>query len=358
MSRVVGSADRNIVFDYAKGIGIFLMCLVHVCGDYDWNGLINAFHMPFFFLVGGIFFKVQSTIKNTIEKSVRQLLIPYLLFSIIGLSIGWISPYLHPELYPGLDSIYSILQAAFLGIFLAPNYFTGNAFLPVGPLWFLLALFWCRIAAKLWFMNPVKKWLKVVSWAMILLTLWYLYIKRIPYLSLDCTSVSFPFFLIGVYSRDVVLKLCQLKQMYRIVIGSITVLALYIISSNVNCGGGIVNGAYYMGFLRGISGSIMLIILCSLLAELKGEINWLSLLGKSTLTVLALHFHILYIAKVAYKLILHGNPGETDMIYGLIVAVMMCYCLPQLHLLFEKKYPWLIGKKVIYPKSQSVISLD
>lgn len=141
---------RCTFIDQAKAIAIILMVLLHTTPRYEMlSDIVGAFHMAVFFIIGGMFFKNNSFLV-VLKKSVQQLIIPYFCFSIFALTICWISPKLHPELYQGLHTIPQILTAAFYGIFIAQDYFNGHAFMPLGPLWFLVALFWCRLLFYFW----------------------------------------------------------------------------------------------------------------------------------------------------------------------------------------------------------------
>lgn len=85
------SRPNNI--DYAKVLMIYLVVVGHytyaVGLDFKpsavWSlmHMITLFHMPFFFFVSGIFFRVLS-VKETLKKGWGQIILPYILMSIIG----------------------------------------------------------------------------------------------------------------------------------------------------------------------------------------------------------------------------------------------------------------------------------
>lgn len=144
--------NRSKFLDEAKAIAIILMVLLHTTPRYEnLSNIVGSFHMAVFFLISGVFFSTKGRgFSEILRKSITQLIIPYLCFSLIALSICWISPYLHPEMYPGLNGFPRIFKAAILGILVGQDYYNGHAFMPLGPLWFLLALFWCRLAMFIW----------------------------------------------------------------------------------------------------------------------------------------------------------------------------------------------------------------
>ncbi len=129
--------NRNIVLDIAKGIGILLVivghttCMKHICRE-----LIYCFHMPLFFIIAGYLYHRQD-IKTLFVKSVKRLLLPWgytlLLQIVISLIMGdqkeawgFVLSTFFPDgsrwdniLWPGVHSS--------------------------GAIWFLPAIFWCRI---------------------------------------------------------------------------------------------------------------------------------------------------------------------------------------------------------------------
>lgn len=118
--------------DMAKGIGIFLVILGHI--EYiqeDTLKWISSFHMPLFFVVGGILAHLKQDSKRTVFETIgsrmRGVLLPYLSFSLMLLAMNTLTRFLNPE---GLT-----------GTALARQYvdtFTGYG---VHILWFLPAYF-------------------------------------------------------------------------------------------------------------------------------------------------------------------------------------------------------------------------
>ncbi len=74
---------RNRVYDIAKGIAICLVVLGHSYSiEMPMLWFINAFHMPFFFVVSGMIYadKFQNGVSFHIGKMAQKLLIPYVVF--------------------------------------------------------------------------------------------------------------------------------------------------------------------------------------------------------------------------------------------------------------------------------------
>lgn len=72
---------REETIDIAKGIGIFLVVLGHfaVFASPLYH-YIYLFHMPLFFFLSGMFFKVDNNIKTTLIRKSKRLLFPYIFY--------------------------------------------------------------------------------------------------------------------------------------------------------------------------------------------------------------------------------------------------------------------------------------
>lgn len=54
--------QRDIAIDILKGIGMLLVIIGHSGCIWPFYPAINAFHMPLFFIVSGLFFSTKNTI--------------------------------------------------------------------------------------------------------------------------------------------------------------------------------------------------------------------------------------------------------------------------------------------------------
>ena len=129
--------ERNAALDVMKGIGILAMIAGHTGISSGLVGFVFVWHMPLFFLVAGYFFRPQS-VAEAWKKNFRTLLIPYLLTAtaMFVLCAG----------YSALGRDRNITNA-FVAVFVG----AGSRGVPVwgeytiGAIWFLPAMFWCRI---------------------------------------------------------------------------------------------------------------------------------------------------------------------------------------------------------------------
>lgn len=116
--------------DLAKGICILLVVLGHVGIHVEIPG-IKIVRMPLFFILSGLFYKDYGGMRNLMIKRTNQLLIPFFFFYILSYVLYYLIAWIMPDLkYTAATGI--------LDVFIQDHYYNG-------PLWFLLALFWCNL---------------------------------------------------------------------------------------------------------------------------------------------------------------------------------------------------------------------
>ena len=77
-------AERKQWIDTLKAVAIFLV----VCGHYVHTPVVKAFiysfHMHLFFMISGFLYHKKDTFGKLVIKKAKTLLVPYLIFSLIG----------------------------------------------------------------------------------------------------------------------------------------------------------------------------------------------------------------------------------------------------------------------------------
>ena len=112
--------------DWAKTIAITLVVFGHLRSDF--NAYIFSFHMPFFLMLSG-FLQKKRPLKEELVKSAKSLLVPYIIYN-----------------------VYLLIYSLFTGEYTSDYPWSmavglqWNLSMACRPLWFLLALFWMRIA--------------------------------------------------------------------------------------------------------------------------------------------------------------------------------------------------------------------
>lgn len=137
------NTTRDITFDIMKGIGILLVIIGHLAHGYGpLIPIIYTFHMPLFFIVSGYFYK-QKNPAELFKRDIKLLVIPYLLVSLLLIIYGVVISIIKQE----PDSFYYWFSALL---------YAGTPLGSIGPLWFLLAMFWCRQIYNFLNVNIVK----------------------------------------------------------------------------------------------------------------------------------------------------------------------------------------------------------
>lgn len=126
---------RDTVLDITKAIGIILMVMGHLHFSEDvFDKYIYAFHMPLFFIVSGILFNQDKTLKNTIISRAKALLVPYVVFGGVYSVIFIVKSMLAGE----ADAVASTLKVFFL--------YPVDKVPYESALWFLPAMFITSVA--------------------------------------------------------------------------------------------------------------------------------------------------------------------------------------------------------------------
>ena len=172
--------ERCYYLDLAKVIATILVIFGHLySADSSVRLHLYGFHMPFFFIVSGVFHKYCGKINW--NHYIRTILWPILLF--ITLSI------IASVLFYG-RSLGDQLRFYFVGIL------TGN---PRDIIWFLFALFWCKFYQD-YFCSFRNKIIPSLIWAILLFVPVILLKKRLPFV-MSQGMMAFPFYAAGYYGK-------------------------------------------------------------------------------------------------------------------------------------------------------------
>lgn len=343
--------NRENWADYVKAMAIWMMVFAHsnLSNEYI-SSFIGTFHMPVFFLISGYFDKGNKDIRKGVIKNVKTILIPYFFFSICALSICWVSPTVHPELYPGIDSWAKIYKAALIGMFLMDDRVTSFSFMPLGPLWFLAAMFFVRIfwiiLLKLLsysrYSNKLLGGIYLVLFSLLLLVVCY---KHVPVFSLDSAVMAFPFY-IGGY------LLAKYKIInYLIDVPSLLILSFLCASYLVLLGpfngycdmdGGLFGKSVLFFYINGFIGSMM----CVCIARLgnKKYVSILSMIGRNTIVILGTHFFFLQMGKYICASLLQMDLRNLPILSSLVLSIIAVFGGIIIAMFINKYCPIVLGQ--------------
>lgn len=344
MAQIAEKKRLNYIDD-AKALAIFLMILGHLPIGDTLATLIYGFHMPLFFIISGMFFNPDRSLYDHMKKGFKQLMIPYLCFEFINLSICWISPYMHPELYYGMSGL-NVFKAAVLGIFLGQDYVSSISFLPSGPLWFLVALFNMRVIFAVLCKLFRNKYLLTIVATVLGIGLFFCLSKNVlPFsssgtnvFSIRCAAMGLPFYAFGYCMQGI--DFTQIKYRPLIVV---TLMVLYFISAlyNGDCGIDELNygKSIILYYLNAIIGSIAVILFFSMMILPMYVHN----VGRNTLLVLGLHTFPMVVCKAVVILVLGQSYLSNWYIY-LPVSILCIVAVLPLQKFFNKYLPFVLGK--------------
>lgn len=252
-SKAISSINRIYWLDFGKVLAAFLVVFAHL---YSENTLIQkyiyAFHLPFFFLISGVFH--NDTGKIQWQKHAMRILFPAAIFLFIDAVVYII----HDALLAGGGwSGWAGQTVNYIKYFIL-SLIRGTG---LGPAWFLLALFWCKILADL-FLIIRQKWIACgIMIAGLLVP--HLFSYRLP-LFISQGFMATPFYLTGFYaSRFLKSRNKSWKYLWLFLIGILLTGTLTFFNGKVSMNG-FYFGSLHKGlnlfvfYLNGFIGSIML----------------------------------------------------------------------------------------------------
>ncbi len=154
--------------DNIKLIGILAVILGHMNSPF--SSFIFSWHMPLFFMISGFFLKLDQPVRDFIKKDFHRLMIPYLIFALLGLIVEILKRFvLHRDTLSMTQSL--------KGIFIEMN-FEGLQTHYGFVLWFLPTLFLARLLIYSLYLRQQSHFLSVlVVVGMFALSFWL----RLPF---------------------------------------------------------------------------------------------------------------------------------------------------------------------------------
>ena len=318
------SENKRIEYlDIAKGIGLITVVFGHL---FKYQGTVSniifSFHMPLFFFISGYCFnpKKNDNFEKFFIKKLKSLIVPYIIFCLIGLFISFIVPSWRVSL-----SKYSIIEVFFN---------TQPETLHVGQTWFLVCLFWVEILA-FWIYKYLIKNRGIICIFIVMLVLgisgYYsgrigsqLFIYgRFPF-KLDSALTALVFYFSGYFFRKVPIKFRRLENL---LIGCILFLVNCYIAINylgwVNICALIYNNPIFY-YICALLGSISIFLISISIQKM----YWLSYLGKHSLILFSLHSFLIALMNIGVSKILHlqiingeNMPNQWCIICGIIIII-------------------------------------
>ena len=192
------SSKRNPIFDIMKGIGMLGVMMAHTetIPDFPYRRIILTYCIPIFFFLGGYFHHSTTKYREKLGKDFKRLIFPYLFTSSVIIVYALLfSIHFHMP-----NVLYSTFLAAFWGSGYHHYSLLWGDIQPIGAIWFLLALFWCRIVYDI--IMTKAKYPKIVCLLIsILSTVLDYYVINLPFCILPGLSCMV-YYLIGDICKD------------------------------------------------------------------------------------------------------------------------------------------------------------
>ena len=311
---------RNDAIDIAKAFGILLVILGHSNGlPLLLRNFIFSFHVPLLFILSGYFFKPQS-VRNIASIGLKRLVVPYLVTSLACILICLLA--FNPR---------AAWQAT-IGTIMSnggtPYEMIGTNLPMIGAIWFLLALFWCRI-----FYACLKRITdQALLASFIISTLAFLvgkYVLNLPFgiLTGGCGMV---FYAMGDYWKNKMKE--PVNNLYLaagIIIWGICVWKAHVDLALFEC------SLYPISMLAAFVGTYTIYLVAGKIQGcLKGLLTWI---GRNTLLILCYHTITAYLLNfVISRLLLQHGIAITGTA-SLIISFTLGLGLPYLHSLISNR---------------------
>lgn len=261
---------RLYYLDMARGLAIILVIIGHMIPNGELKIFITSFHVPLFFIVSGALIKYKGKNKINLVNSIKRLVVPYIMFSILILPF-WLNSY-----------GFSLLNLK--GIMF--SFLSG---LGIGALWFLPAIF---IAENLFILINSKLNNKVIKVIIVAITCMALLSSNMAFnniifdaikLIIIRSLVGMAFLSVGYYSFD---KVNKNKISFKLLI---VCTIIFVISAVYNKQVDLYSLVYnnrILYFMNAISLSLISILI---LKNIDINIKVLTYSGTNSLTLMATH---------------------------------------------------------------------
>ncbi len=291
----IKNKKRVEYFDISRGIAMIAVIIGHSLMTYSsgfLHSVIYAFHMPIFFIISGYFYR-ERTIKGTLKNGTKKLLLPYAVTILIAATFRFfleariLGPMLGNTMWTN-ESWNDFWLSSILGMGWSGN--TPFGFVPyfIGPLWFLMALFWTDLLMVIIFkISRNNEMLRAVMIAVISICSIIVSGKFVLPFSLSAGMMGLCFSYVGFLFRK--FKILDKKIDYFTLV-CLFLIFLAAVKYGVYTLSMVQARDHFIAILGAISGSFLLLKLSQLLEKKFIRLQrFLSWIGKYSLFVFIIH---------------------------------------------------------------------
>jgi polysaccharide biosynthesis protein PslL len=275
------SSNRLAWVDVLKGIGILSVVAGHIYGGVG-GDMIFLFHMPLFFVVGGLLYRSPADDRAFFKQKAIHLLVPYLSFLILLSAKDVAAALLHLVKSPSGETVSHLLQIIGTAIY-------GGKLLQgwTGVFWFVTCFFLTQQV-----FNFLYRRGNLLSWMAIALVLSNLNALLLPQVSFPWNAnvvlAALPFFGVGVYLKQV-----QISRLAYGVAAGLTAIAFWLIRQGYEISYNMKATDYGIPLVTPILAIALIISLIGvskLIAQYLGVLHkGLAYLGAASMVIMYLH---------------------------------------------------------------------
>lgn len=315
--------QRDTYLDAVGGIMILYMIYGHIClwtelRQFEVLSRLLFFFMPWFFFKSGMFYR-KVPMREVVMKGWKRLLVPYLVFSIVGY-VAFAIMQRNMEVAPVDYYLLNPLRQMF-----HEGAVAGNS-----PVWFLFSLFIVRIL-----FTEMQKLKRFLSIGIALLgALGYLLnimeVKDYFYISNIITGTFF--FGLGYFCKEIQFDCCWFVVSL-IVYGTIIIIDPSYIDFRSNSG----SGHYLLWMISAFAG---IITVNNILKILPYSFPFLSTIGRGSMAYYVLHWPIMALLVVVIRQWLEVENGIPMFWIHAVGVMLFSYLVDKL---LQKKMRWIMG---------------
>lgn len=332
---------RILCLDYARILVAILVIYGHLITNLSpERQYLYAFHMPFFFLISGMLHKYNGTLQW--KKYVRILIYPFFWFNLLAWII--VVPLFYYGVKSGLFSYNSeigididgTLYESYIGLLCIKI----SHLSPINhPTWFLVALFYCKCLLDFIVTNK-RNWV-IIS---ILYGLFFLLLikgHRMRGLQIGNALMAFPYYGIGYYYRDRILRVVEDK---RVIIALPFMIGAFMILSTINGRVSVMSVRYGIlplpfniicYYLNAMIGALSVLIISS---KIRYNNSIITSLANCLITTLCVQYFFMHLCLLTIG-------WNQPFFITFLLSVVIYGCCYYIHLLIVQIAPAMVGKK-------------
>lgn len=321
--------------DIAKIIGIYFVTIGHgSLVSNDCRVLIYSFHIPLFFIISGMLYK-RIEAKETLRKTWKTIMVPYLIINVILLSYYIIVMIKNNDLT--LYNAWTRIGAILMGL----GYYVDD-WKPVStPLWFAISLWIIYLLVSLSKWKYYDLCLLFISLAsFLILDFW----EIDTYFPIDSSLMAIPFFLFGLYCKRWLLAQMKWKWLVFFLIPIWYFLCYINGRTDINtCNYG---SNLCLFYICGVCGSLIILSFCQLFVENVNCCSRMNLGGIKTYssgTFLIMGFNLFAISYATDLWFLLFPSINISIPIGCIIGIIILVAFYPLIFFCKKRIPAIIG---------------